>query len=81
MSIIQLCKLDIDRIAAETSKEETFEWYLYHHEAIFQVSDEITRRTGRLTKMTQSVDMANMQMLKTNLTYIKRDVYTLHVIE
>jgi len=79
--IIQLSNVDMDRIVTDTSEEESFEWYLYHHESFHQVLDEITRRTGRLTKMMQIIDMANMQLLKMNLTYVKRDAYALHIIE
>jgi hypothetical protein len=79
--IIQLSHVDMDRIVTETSAEESFEWYLYSHEAFHQVLDEISRRTGRLTKMVQFLDMANMQLLRMNLTYARRDAYTLHMME
>ena len=71
--ITQLCKVDLERIVTEMSEEELSEWYLYHNEAIYQALDEITRRTGRLTKAMKIIDMKNMQLLKMNRTYVKRD--------
>jgi len=71
--ISQLCKVDLDRIVTRMSEEELSQWYLYNSEATCQVLDEITRRTGRLTKFMRLIDMTNMQLLKMNRTYVKRD--------
>lgn len=71
--IAQLCKINLDKIVTEMSEEELSEWYLYEKEAVYQVLDEITRRTGRLTKSMKIIDMTNMQLLKMNRTFVKRD--------
>mmetsp|Transcript_14407 Transcript_14407/g.20971 ORF Transcript_14407/g.20971 Transcript_14407/m.20971 type:complete len:225 (-) Transcript_14407:307-981(-) len=71
--ISQLCKVDLDRIVTRMSEEELSQWYLYNSEATCQVLDKITRRTGRLTKFMRLIDMTNMQLLKMNRTYVKRD--------
>jgi len=72
-SFTQLSKVDLDRIVTETSEEELAEWYLYSNEAVYQILDETTRRTGMLTKCMKIIDMTNMQLLKLNRTYVKRD--------
>ena len=71
--IPQLCKINLDKVVAEMSQEELSEWYLYGNEAFYQILDEITRRTGRLTKSMKIIDMTNMQLLKMNRTFVKRD--------
>jgi hypothetical protein len=71
--IVQLCKINLDKLVTEMSEEDLLEWYLYENEAVYQVVDEITRRTGRLTKSMKIIDMTNMQLLKMNRTFVKRD--------
>jgi len=73
LSITQLYKINLDKIVTKMSEEEYAEWYLYYKEAIYQVLDEITRRTGKLTKYVKIADMTNMQLLKMNRTFIKMD--------
>ena len=41
------------------SAEQMKEMVLYSNEAMFQVVDEITRKTGRLTKVMKIVDMVS----------------------
>jgi hypothetical protein len=71
--ITQLSSVDLDRIVTGMSEEELADWYLYNNEATSQVLDDITRRTGRLTQFMRIIDMTDMQLLKMNRKYVKRD--------
>ncbi|KAL3939331.1 MAG: hypothetical protein SGBAC_005934, partial [Bacillariaceae sp.] len=67
---------------AENIDENTLkDLMMYGNEAMFQVVDEITRRTGRLTKMTKILDMGNASLRGINRTYIKRDAVCSKALE
>lgn len=65
--------LDQHAIQENMSEEQCKEMMLYGNEAMFQVVDEITRRTGRLTKVTKVIDMGNTSLRGMNRAYLKRD--------
>jgi hypothetical protein len=73
MFYVDLGKVDMNRIVKGMSKEEMTEYLMYVNEAVFQVLDDVTRRTGRLTKQLQVIDLGNISLRKLNLAYIKRD--------
>lgn len=56
---VDMGKLDQHGLAQGVNAEEMKEMVLYSNEAMFQVVDEITRRTRRLTKVTKIVDMVS----------------------
>ncbi len=59
---------------AETMDEEKLMLYNLHaNEAIFQVLDHVTRKTGRLTRYLKVIDFGNASLLSMNRTYLKRD--------
>ena len=66
-------QIDMDGIAAGMSEEKMKEYILLVNEAIFQILDDTTRRTGRLTKQMKIIDMGNVSLRKLNRAYIKRD--------
>ena len=66
-------KMDMDAISETLTEEQMTEYMIYLNEAVFQILDDVTRRTGRLTKQMKMVDMGNVHLTKMNRTYIKRD--------
>jgi hypothetical protein len=73
MFYVDLGKVDMHGVAKTMSDEEMTEFLLYANEAVSQVLDDVTRRTGRLTKQLKVIDLDNVSLRKVNLTYIKRD--------
>eukprot|EP00588_Corethron_pennatum_P012161 CAMPEP_0194279760 /NCGR_PEP_ID=MMETSP0169-20130528/14111_1 /TAXON_ID=218684 /ORGANISM="Corethron pennatum, Strain L29A3" /LENGTH=287 /DNA_ID=CAMNT_0039024223 /DNA_START=28 /DNA_END=891 /DNA_ORIENTATION=- len=55
------------------SFEETVEVYLLGNEIIFQINDEITRRTGKLTKVLRILDMTDFSLKDFDRQYAQRD--------
>lgn len=65
--------LDTDGVMADITEEEFREAYIAMKEAEYQILDEVTRRTGRLTKLTRFVDLHNYSFFKFNRKYTKLD--------
>ena len=65
--------LDQHGIAENVDESVVRDMMLYTNEAIFQILDEVTRRSGRLTKVTKIIDMGNTSLRGMNRTYLKRD--------
>lgn len=62
------------KITKTLDEDDFFNIYILMNEFIFQVNDEVTRRTGRLTKALKVIDFEGANLLKdVNPTYIKRD--------
>ena len=68
-----LGQIDQDAIANNMDEEMMTEYNLHANEAVFQVLDHVTRKTGRLTKQLKVIDMKNVSFLSMNRAYIKRD--------
>jgi len=66
-------KFDQHGIAENLNEEQVKEILLYSNEATFQVVDEVTRRTGRLTKVIKVIDMGGTTLRGMSRTYLKRD--------
>lgn len=66
-------QIDMDRVAEEMLEEIMTEYLIHLNEAVFQILDGITRRTGRLTKHMKLIDLGNVQLRNMNRTYLKRD--------
>ena len=66
-------KIDQDLLMKQMTDEDAFYIYLYTSELIYQISDEITRRTGKLTKILRVFDMSNLSFGDMNRSYISRD--------
>jgi len=73
MVYMDVGRIDIDRLMGIMTKEEMKEYRMHATEASYQVLDEVTRRTGRLTKITQILDESNVSLLKVNRKAIKQD--------
>mmetsp|Transcript_17812 Transcript_17812/g.26350 ORF Transcript_17812/g.26350 Transcript_17812/m.26350 type:complete len:288 (+) Transcript_17812:138-1001(+) len=65
--------MDQENFVKEISLEETVEVTLYGNEIIFQVLDDITRRTGKLTKLLRIMDMEGYALKDFNRALMKRD--------
>lgn len=68
-----LGKVDQKGIAENISEEEMTTLTMYYNEAVLQVLDDATRRTGRLTKQMKIIDMGNVKLRQVSRAYIKRD--------
>jgi len=66
-------KIDVPGLAKGMSEEDLKYTLMHYKEATFQVLDDVTRRTGRLTKLMQILDMSNCHLRNLSRTYIKRD--------
>lgn len=73
--------IDVVKVAKELTMEQLLEVYLYANEWIFQVMDEVTRRTGRLTKLLRVVDMVDFSFLQMDRNYIRADGAAAKVLE
>merc|ERR1719491_2774680 len=71
--IFVMSTFNSDNVHELFSHEELLESNLYTNECIFQVLDEVTRRTGKLTKFCKIIDMDGWQLSKVNRSYIKAD--------
>jgi hypothetical protein len=69
---IDVGKVDMHGITDVTSEEEMKEYMMFANEAVSQVLDDVTRRTGRLTKQIKIMDMGNVYYRKMSRAYIKR---------
>lgn len=62
--------IDCDGIVAGMTCEEFKDSYVHLNEAVFQINDDVTRRTGKLTKLTRFTEMKNFSFLKFNRKFI-----------
>lgn len=70
---IRLSGVDMGRIASEVSIEEVRAINRIGSEFKFQTLDEVTRRTGRLTKAIRVFDLAGMKVSNFNRKYLKME--------
>jgi len=66
-------KLDMPQLYGKMTKEETKMTRIYQNEAHYQVSDEVTRRTGRLTKISLIFDYATFSLSQLSRKFSNRD--------
>merc|ERR1712232_1497858 len=74
--VIMYCfvdKMDMCRLNETLTQEDLKMFYVYTNESIYQVLDDITRKTGRLTKLLKVVDMKGTTMGKMNRAYLSKD--------
>jgi len=65
--------IDANRLADTLTRKQQTEYRIIANEATYQVLDDVTRRTGRLTKLTQIMDETNVSILKVNRKSIQQD--------
>lgn len=73
LSYTTLSKLNMPSLGKYISKEDLEEVYIYRSEAVYQNLDEITRRTGRLTKEARLMVLGGISMTRIDMTFAKRD--------
>lgn len=73
VSYIIFCGLDQHGIVDTMSDEKQLKEYIYLHEWFYQTLDDISRQTGRLTKLLRIVDMNGMSLRKISRVYLHRD--------
>mmetsp|Transcript_5661 Transcript_5661/g.6930 ORF Transcript_5661/g.6930 Transcript_5661/m.6930 type:complete len:290 (+) Transcript_5661:116-985(+) len=64
---------NMDKVVETMTKEEILLAYSYNNEITYQILDEITRRTGRLTKVLKIMDLTDMPLSAMNKKYMKLD--------
>ncbi len=65
--------IDQTKMVEAIDDDVAFKHYMRSNEWQFQVHDEVTRRTGRLTKGLKIVDLKGMKLRHVNRAYIKKD--------
>merc|ERR1712238_25413 len=71
--IFDMSTFDQDLVYELFSPEELLESNIYTNECIFQVVDEVTRQTGKLTKYCKIINCAGAQLSKINRQYLQAD--------
>jgi len=64
--------VDMEGMMASMSEQQAIEHLVYQNEAVYQILDEVTRRTGKLTKLTRNMDFANFSLFKLNYKFAKQ---------
>lgn len=65
--------IKMQKIVDDLTSDDLFLFYLYQNEAIQQINDAITRRTGKLTKMLRIMDVTNFNMSELSFSYLRKD--------
>jgi len=76
-------QIDMEGVIQNMTEEAMTEKYIYLKEAFFQVADEVTRRTGQLTKQMNLIDLGNVtwKELNRNRAYVRRDAKCAKALE
>jgi len=74
-------EIDFQGINVNMSRDEVSEAYLMSNEISYQVLDEVTRRTGKLTKLLKIVDITNFPLRSFNIEALKRDAAASKLME
>lgn len=70
---VRMAGLDMTRMVQEVAKEDIRASIRVTNEFYFRVLDEVTRRTGRLTKLVRLVDMEGMTLKRMDRKFLKRE--------
>lgn len=73
IQIISPGHIDMAGVVENMDHEEVLNLYLMTNEIIYQILDEVTRRTGKLTKLLRIMDATGFALSSFNGEYIKRD--------
>lgn len=73
VQIIFPAHYDMEKALKCLNHEETLDLCLMANETIYQILDEVTRRTGKLTKLLRIMDASDFEMTSFNREYAKRD--------
>jgi len=78
---IRLADCDMKKMVKTLSEEELSEVYLLLNEAVYQIQDDISRRSGRLTKLLKVIDLDGMKMKEFDIGYAKVDAAAAKTLE
>lgn len=73
IAYIQMSGMDQHKLMKTMDEESMLHQTIFYNEWLFQVHDEVTRRTGRLTKHLKVVDIQGMTMKNVDRSFMKRD--------
>lgn len=73
--------IDAEGLLDGMTEEQTIDHLIYQNEAVYQILDEVTRRTGKLTKLTRCMDFGNFSLLRISYKLGKRDAAVGKAIE
>jgi len=68
-----LSKFDMDKVNKTMTQEDIKLMKIYYDEAIYQVVDSITRKTGRLTKLLKVIDFDGLTLKQMNRGYLSKN--------
>lgn len=78
---VLLNKFDMKKFGKKFSEEDTLNVYILLNEAIYQINDSTSRRTGRLTKHLKVTDLTDVPFQHLDLGVLKRDSRAAKAIE
>jgi hypothetical protein len=73
LNVVRFAHMDLKKIDETMSAEELQENYMYANESVYQILDDITRRTGKLTKLLRVVDLEDTSIRNVNISYLQKD--------
>lgn len=73
--------IDTQKSVETMSFDETIDAYLLVNEIMYQILDDTTRRTGKLTQVLRIMELGDFTMKMLNLKYMKRDAAANKAIE
>jgi len=73
VTIVKISEIDGKRIMAEVSEEDLFHCYMYQKEIMFQFLDDISRKTGRLTRQLKIIDLDGFKLKSGGIKPFKID--------
>lgn len=74
-------KVDMKSVASELSGEDVSNAFLCINEILYQIHDEVTRRTGRLTKLVRVFDFSGLTFKKFSISFAKKYAAASHFSE
>ena len=73
LNVVRFAYMDWKKIDETMSAEEMQEGYMYQNEILYQILDDITRRTGKLTKLFRVVDFKDTRLRNISISYFKKE--------
>jgi len=73
--------IKMQKVVDDFTSDDLFTMYMYNNEAIQQINDEITRRTGKLTKMIRIMDATNFNFSELSFAYLRKDTAVNRLLE
>ena len=81
VEIVTPSKLDMLSIVKNMSLDDVLDMYILCNEIVYQILDDVTRRTGRLTKALKILDFTDFGLSGFHWQYARRDIAARRQIE